>query len=378
MRRLVFALTLTVTGRLAAQDVNRVDVHGFGTWMYSQTSNANSYLSGRTDGDYGYVFAGLNINATVDRQIHIVVQPAWHIDGTGQPTQIDLNLAFIEWQLSDAFRLRAGEVKNPFGLYTEVYDIGTVRPFLSLPQTVYGPQGIVARAYKGVGLTGTKDLGASWNVSYDAYFGEFDIPQEAAPLDFFTTTDALGGVELLPTKTTVGGRVVMHTPVDGLSFGTTAYTGRLTSASTVDTVHRRRSIVAGQAEYLTDKWSARGEFVWGQGKLGEGPDMTVHSGYAEVAYHLTPHWQLAGLYEREQVHMSGVNVSVAPSLLRHEDFEPGVNYWISPNVVIKLSDHFVYGNRFSMPDPSLVRQVVAAGQLRSYTNDLQFGTQFSF
>ena len=39
----------------------------------------------------------------------------------------------------------------PFGNYTEIYDVGTLRPFYHLPQATYGPTGQIAESYDGIG-----------------------------------------------------------------------------------------------------------------------------------------------------------------------------------------------------------------------------------
>ena len=67
---------------------------------------------------------------------------------------VELDYAFAEWFVSDALKIRMGRVKHPFGLYGEIFDVGTLRPFYLLPQSIYGPNGFTAKAYNGVGLTG--------------------------------------------------------------------------------------------------------------------------------------------------------------------------------------------------------------------------------
>jgi hypothetical protein len=368
-------------GQAAAQGTDvHLGVNGFGTWAAGITNNNNVFLFGRQNGDAGYMNVGLHIDAAVNRQLRVVVQLNAEIDGRGQPTNVALDLGFAEWRVSDALQLRAGFVKNPFGIYTEIVDIGTVRPFLLLPQSVYGPAGFVADGYKGLGITGHADVGRSWGVSYDAYVGEFDISAQGAPVDFFVLPpgQALGGDEILSTKNVIGGRVVMQTPIDGLSIGGSGYTGSFVAIVPGDTTAPQRSVVAGQVEYLTDRWSVRSEAVYGWGRIEEGVQTAIDGEYIEVGYRLTPHWQLAGLFDRQQTQLKSIDASAAPSLLHHEDWAGGINYWFSPNFVLKLSDHIVNGNGFALPNVFVLRQVVAAGNLRAHTNLLQFGSQFSF
>jgi hypothetical protein len=82
-----------------------------------------------------------------------------------------LEYAFAEWKFSEALRVRAGRVKLPFGIYTEILDVGTLRPFFTLPQGVYGPTGTVVPGYNGIGLTGRWSHGGTWALQYDVYGG---------------------------------------------------------------------------------------------------------------------------------------------------------------------------------------------------------------
>ncbi len=57
----------------------------------------------------------------------------------------------------------------------------------------------------------------------------------------------------------------------------------------------------------------------------------------------------------------------------------GLNYWMNPNLVFKLSYHIVEGNRFALPMD--VADYLAAYQKGSFdetTHLIVFGTQFSF
>jgi hypothetical protein len=61
--------------------------------------------------------------------------PALHVFGGWA-----YDYGFAEWRFSDALRLHAGRMKHPFGIYSEIFDVGTLRPFYTLSQSVYGAQ----------------------------------------------------------------------------------------------------------------------------------------------------------------------------------------------------------------------------------------------
>ena len=86
----------------------------------------------------------------------------------------ELDYAFAGWSFSDALELRIGRVKHPYGIYGEIFDVGTLRPLYQLARSVYGPVGFTARAYNGVGLSGWLDWDSGWALQYDVYYGQIE------------------------------------------------------------------------------------------------------------------------------------------------------------------------------------------------------------
>ena len=87
--------------------------------------------------------AGVNLSGDLGDRVSFTTQVDFGFDGA---TKAELDYAFGEYKFTDALKLRAGQVKQPFGLFTELMDVGTVRPFLYLPQSLYGPTAAVAIA----------------------------------------------------------------------------------------------------------------------------------------------------------------------------------------------------------------------------------------
>ena len=100
---------------------------------------------------------------------------------------------------------------------------------------------------------------------------------------------------------------------------------------------------------------------------------------------LTSNWQVAGLYSTQRTKLYGANQAVldanvarARTLLAHDETGAGLNYWFTPNFVLKTSVHWVDGNRFAYPDPLRLRSIVANGRLREGTTTVLVGSQLSF
>jgi hypothetical protein len=360
-----FACLFSVPTSAIAQDSSeRVAVHGFGEWAYGKT-NGNQYLVGDHGGRYDDASLALNVVASVTERLRIVGEAAWHDNPEG--AEAHLHYSFAEWTFSDKLKLRAGKVKQPFGISGEVFDVGTLRPFFELPQSVYGPTDLVGESYKGIGFTGYVGLKGGWGLTYDLYGGGQELEEYKAPANVLLGIEFTESTGLERTRNMVGGRVVAETPVLGLLLGASSYTGHELGSG-------RRTGVGAQVEYLAGPWSVRSEFTHETVK----EELVANASYVEVAYHIDPHWQIAGQYDRLTTALLPVPEPAAPSLLHHEEVALGLNYWWNPNFVFKLSFHHVDGNRFAGPDPQELAQAVASGTLQKKTNLVLFGAQFSF
>lgn len=360
---LIFSSLLGVPAT-AQESTQRVDLHAFGAWAYGKT-DGNQYLAGDEEGNYEDATLALNVVATPSDRLRVVGQVEW-VDGR-EGTELLLDYAFAEWRFSDKLKLRAGKVKQPFGISSEVFDVGTLRPFIELPQAVYGPVGLVGESYKGVGLTGSFALEGAWELAYDVYGGGQELEEYIPPEAVLLGEDFASPVKRETTRNMIGGRVVVETPVDGLRIGASAYTG--------DEIGSTRRVGVGlQAEYLAGPWSLRSEFVHETVK----DDLKANGFYVEAAYHVDPHWQVAAQYGRLTSDLATVPAPAAPSLLDHKELAASLNYWWSNNFVFKLSFHHVDGNRFAGPDPQELAQAAASGTLKEKTNAVLFGAQFSF
>jgi hypothetical protein len=139
--------------------------------------------------------------------------------------------------------------------------------------------------------------------------------------------------------------------------------------------------MGAHGEYLNDRWSLRAE-------VSHESDPKLQSatgGYGELALRVTENWQIAGLWSTLRTDLLGANqttldanVARAPGLLKHDELGAGLNYWFTPNFVLKTSMHWVEGNRFASPDPARVRSLVASGKMLDRTTVVLVGSQLSF
>jgi len=349
-----------------AQVPENITLHGFGGWAYSKTDNENQYLSGNQDGSYEYLYFSLNITAKPYENLTLHVQPSFSEDLDGD--DVELDYAFAEWSFSDALNLRVGKVKAPFMMYTEVYDVGTIRPFFFLPQGVY--QELAAEAYKGVGITGSIMPGSEWEVIYDLYGGKLSMQPKP-----FVNFETLQFDSVAPSvDDMLGGRVALHTPIDGLNIGFSTYTGDIELKVLLIDLSDRYTFLAASAEYIADPWWIRGEYLTQQ----DSSEVTIDVLYAEAAWQFAGHWQIAARFEIADFDSPQVEAFVPKSYLEHQEVVLGLNYWLNPSLVFKFSYHIIEGNRYAFPG---VSEDFVAGMNNGFqetTHMYLLGAQFSF
>ncbi len=380
MRRIVSialaALLGTPIGSVAQTFRNdRVDLHGFGGWSYGRT-DGNRFLGADRGGEYTKANFALKIGAAVHPTIQISAQINWRNAFDGSETSLDY--AFADWQISRAFGLRAGKVKHPFGIYSEVAGIGTVRPFLNLPQAVYGPVGIVSKSYRGIGLHGSSAMGGAWMVNVDVYGGGIEFEQEESALEILgeQPTDSTLGTNPLASRDVVGARVVLETAIPGFTVGASAYSGRREGVENAE----RYGVLGGQIEYLTDRIWLRSEFA-GEGNRFEEMDVGVTALYVELAAFVTDRVQPALQYNRLSVRLneSLFDAPVSADLKRHVEWAVGLNYWVEPELGFKASWHAVEGNVISsLRSDDFARMLYTGISPHPSTRLVQLGVQFSF
>jgi len=372
---------LLVAPRAFAQEGDRYSLRGFGGSAFGKTNNDNrfGYVASEAGDLNNYNFA-LNIAAQPVPKLKIHAQAFWGEDQ--RETRVRLDYVFTEWAHSPKFKVRLGKAPVPFGIYTEVYDVGTVRPFYLLPQFYEGPLGLIPKAYLGAGITGAAPLGDEWELQYDAFGGELRF--EPFQTDVVNGFDPATGLPVIATldsqivgREMVGGRLLLASPLKGFDVGGTVFYlndvkqridgGDLEDYPVTDT----GTHINARVQYQSGPFAARGEWF---SVLAD--DADVRSYYLEASYKLGRHWQVAGQYEKSEILLPDGDESIPDPIRRHESFGLALNYWVSPEFVLKLNGYLVDGNMIVRPDQAGLRAVL--GTLDEETSVVIIGAQFAF
>jgi hypothetical protein len=341
----------------------KLNIAGYATWAYGRT-DGNRFLLGTEDGYYDNAALALAVRAQATDDLSASFQFTQDED----PTQNGVDYAFFEWRASDAVRFRVGMPKVPLGISWDVNDVGTLRPFLRLPNSVYGNTNFGGYSYLGVGATGTRPLPGEFELAWDVFVG--GISQfVVAPEDVLAVRDGSPDVDSdfpgtwVEMQDCVGGRLTLNTPIQGLSVRASGFWGR-TPEPWADYELKPTGMAAASLEYAGEVWLLRAEYF----HLFEEDFGTSDAAYVEGGVRLGEHWQVVAKVEATKLDRPDFEGPMA--MLRGREAAVGVNYWFSRDIVVKASASVADGNRFTLPD--------ADGDLHEKTNSVLIGSQFSF
>jgi len=368
-----WALPLLAWGvEAGAQQLGGMTIHGFGGWAAGYTDNANNYAAiASEDGRLDNYDFGLNLTAEPKDDLEIHTQLRWQSDIRGQ--SVELDYVFAQYSFSSRAAVRVGKVKSPLGLYTEILDIGTLRPFYLVPQARYDG---IPPSYVGAGAAARVPVG-SWELEIDAFVGQQDYEPVYAELPVGvspeTSAPILATVEILARgRDMLGGRANLHTPVSGLMVGLSGTTSRLfTSVAErqfTEVEDKRLVLLAAHVEYARESLTIRSEYYRGSGRS------EFDAFYAELGYRIARRFEVAATYD--WVDRTSSEALPIKQLTEHSSVGLGLDYWPDRRVAFKLAYYRVSGNALARPLAAL--EPAMTGTLEDTTNVVIVGTQFSF
>src|SRR5574341_1837842 len=149
MRAALLSILAGFAGRADAVVLmdGQLNISGYAYWAYGKT-DGNAFQLGTQDGYYDNAALALAIRVQATDDLSASFQFTQDEDYT----QNGVDYAFFEYKASDAVRIRFGMHKVPIGLSWAVNDVGTLRPFLRLPSSVYNNTSFGGYSYLGVGV----------------------------------------------------------------------------------------------------------------------------------------------------------------------------------------------------------------------------------
>ena len=309
-------LAVGATSSAYAEDGgDRVEIHGYGHQGYLQAKD-NIYLKADDKGSWDYNALALLFAAKIDDKSKVWMQLY------GDSSNMRLDWAFVDYQLTSTLTGRAGQIKAPIGLYNEIRDIKFLQLSTLQPMLYQEAVDIAFESYRGVAVAYDHDLGNS-SLALDAYAGQ--------QVDFESSTT-------IKNRGLTGGRLTYKTPLDGLKFMVSAYTNKKKTISTAVESTLNSAILS--ADYTANNWDIKAEYADQHNGLENKKARTY---YAQAGYTFAEKWTP---FMRYDYITTDVSQKSDPSYYQKSKVL-GVNYKLNNSVAVRVENHWNTG--YAMP-----------------------------
>jgi len=373
----------------------RVALHGYGNWAFGWTQNGgpyeNNYSFGDGNGNFSNVLFALRQIVTPIPELMFSMGENFYYDDV-RGAGAELFFAFAEYRPNSWFSMRLGRMPFEVGLYTPVFDVGTLRPFAELPQAFYGPVGTVPKNYNGGSVSANVELDSGWSLRFTAFAGDATMPLDPALVESFNLIrNIILAPELKAESATdynllVGGVLNVWTPIPGMQLQVSGY---VVPPNMDEVFGELNYVLTASFGYLGDNLETHAEYAYRH----TDNFADIHAVYGEAAYRFFESWQVAlrvdyldfGLYA--QTPTIGTVLAQLDDYSRHVSFGGGLNYWFTRDFVVKLSYQFILFNHFAHPVDQNAGSGMAPpwfdGSTLSFdvankTHYLSFASSFSF
>lgn len=363
---------LSCANALALDLGDNAQIHGFASQAFTLT-NHNQFFGDTTNGSLGYTELGINGSYRPLPSLMVSAQALSRRAGEVDDGDIRLDYGFVDFTAisteSRRWGIRAGRIKNPYGLYNETRDVAFTRPTIFLPQSIYFDQARpLILSSDGLGLYGEERT----------IYGNFNVKLHAVQLDADNTDTELA---------LLGFEAPGHLENDLSFVGQLLYEydeGRIRAAiSMVDgtldykpsgqdfldkgSIHIKPLVLSLQ--YNAEKWSLTTEY-WRQGinynDFGPAlPDTsaTAESYYFQGSYRFHPDWEALIRYDAffsDKDDKNGHKLAARTGLPDYRayatDWTAGLRWDISSYAMVRAEYHRIDGAGWlplqDNPDPS--------------------------
>lgn len=360
---LTAGLVVATTAAQAAITWHDIQFGGFVSQGYLKSTD-NNYPVDTQDGTFDFREYAVNASTTFGSHFRIGGQLFAQKLGKYGDDKVILDWAVADYNFCPEFGLRAGRVKYPRSLHSDVLDADVLRPFIFLPQSMYDARLRDFQASFDGGMA-YGSLAAGKNAfDYKVFYGDIPMKTDSGLADFFNTTSLFAnppGVKQLGLDSVYGATLAWTTPVPGLRLS--AYysvlkhlqaAGQFAAipafGSSIDLEKIEYS--AASAEYTKDKWTFVGEYMLQQGdsqvtlpsfipKSAPGKFGT-RSYYVSAARRLNDKLEVGAYY----THIHNSYPTTAPtSADKRNDWTVSGRYDLNDHLLFKLEVHFINGTR---------------------------------
>lgn len=275
-------------------------------------------------------------------------------EGTAETSETEtmLEYANISYLLNDYMTVGGGKFLLPVGIFNQRLHPKWINKLPDRPLPYDDEVGIIPEAGIGAFVRGAVPAG-SMKFNYDLYVDNgpaliTDNPDTAGMMDFDNFTDN-------NNNKAVGGRIGFL-PIPELEVGYSIQSAKVSSSDFADVDTLISAVDASylkQIEAIRGTIDVRGEFVWSDvdkatydptGALEFGPlrfDNDRHAYYVQAAYRPTLADEKILRNFEFILRYDAINApSGAPGSVDEHRWTPGIDYWVTPSMVLKLAYQF--------------------------------------
>lgn len=204
----------------SAQNVsNNVDIHGFVSQGFLYTTD-NNFLADDTDnGSFEFNELGINFSTQVEDNLRLGMQLFSRDLGDIDNNKVVIDWAYGDYRFRDWLGIRAGIVKQPGLLFSEVRDVDALRTCVVLPQSVY--QDNLRESYlavQGIDLYGNVPLDVLGSITYRLLAGGANVPSDGGTAQYVMNIGGFSKVNSFDFDELYAGFLEWSPPVDGLKM----------------------------------------------------------------------------------------------------------------------------------------------------------------
>ena len=364
----------TACGPIArgAVNVGEVQIGGFFSQGYLVSTN-NNYPVDTKDGTTDFREMGFSASMNVGSHLRFAAQIYAETIGIFGKDKAILDWAMIDYNFSPEIGLRAGRLKYPRSLESDVLDLDVVRPFVLLPQSLYDVRLRDFQAsFDGGSVYGTLTAGQS-SFDYKVFYGEIPLHADSGLGGFFNNSGLFAdppGVQSVSTDSVYGVSLLWNTPVTGLRAGLTysriknlmASGPMMALPSFSATLNLEKLEYKGVSlEYTKNAWTFTSEYLLLASEtlvtlpaFVAAPSPGVYdtkSFYVSVARRLGTKFEVGVYYDHSNLGYPTPGTAPGAPINRREDWTLALRYDFSDHLLFKIEGHLIRGTKdiFNIP-----------------------------
>jgi len=362
-------LSATAARMSALKLPDAVQVHGFATQGYlNSTGNNNVFGNSNQDsGTFGFREVGLNASVQLRPNLLISAQGLHRHAGVGSQ-DIRLDYGVVDYKAysgeNSQFGIRLGRIKNPLGFYNETRDVAHTRPSIMLPQSIYFDRTRnLAMAADGGHVYGET------RTSKGDFFYQFGVVMPY--VSGATTEAAIFGSDRaghLTSEVSYIGRGIYEYDGGRVRLAVSGAQTNVGYNRGADTQLRSGQVqftpIIFSAQYNAERWSLTSEYAIRHtvvNNFGPGSPNSATTGesyYFQGIYRFTPKWEGVIRYDalysnRDDRH--GHTYAAASPATRDphsrfaKDITTGMRWNVTPSFMLAAEHHYVNGTAWLAP-----------------------------